>query len=158
MRDRPQFVPKSDLEIRDNHLVVLCEWEFMLTVKRSSRFPVETVFLRSFHRLDNPESPDAVYSVWFHESLSEWGNLPARVRDELVSSGCAWLMSHWWEHKLNVCPCIGAEKDKDNNFRHEFIATTLSLDPVLHYGCPAGHIRSWWTVPDRMPTMSVELK
>lgn len=65
--------------------------------------------------ITNPHPPEAILS--YHS----YGPDFSRER------AAAWLISHWYEHKLEVCPCI-REGDSDNNFRRAFIESILILE------------------------------
>lgn len=63
----------------------------------------------------NAHPPEAIFS--YHT----YGREFSRER------AAAWLISHWYEHRLEVCPCI-KEGDSDNNFRRAFIESILILE------------------------------
>lgn len=67
-------------------------------------------------RIPNPHPPGLVVS------FSNYGLSYPRER------AAAWLISHWYEHLLQVCPCI-KEGDTDNNFRKAFMETLLICHP-----------------------------
>jgi hypothetical protein len=86
-------------------------FEFMGWKFWSTPHPREGYIVRSFHRLHNPESENLIYSYKL---------------DKTRERAAAWLISHWFEHLLDICPCQSLDKDGDNNFRRAFIETVLS--------------------------------
>jgi hypothetical protein len=84
---------------------VFMGWKFL--VGENPRGGYQVV---SWHRLHNPETPSTIYSFKLSDS---------------IDYACAWLISHWYEHLLNICPCLGPDKDRDNNFRRAFIEAVL---------------------------------
>jgi hypothetical protein len=68
--------------------------------------------------IPNPHPPGLVVSFFSYEKTYP--------REEAA----AWLISHWYEHLLQVCPCIN-EGDTDNNFRTAFMETLLICHPPV---------------------------
>lgn len=127
------MVPKSDLFIPEDRRVSLCGWDFTLRITESPFHPVKSIVVGSYHKLENPESPELIYSYSF-QNVPEFERIPARYLNDLIREQCAWLMSHWWEHKLKVCPCIDGRGEEENNFRREFMRSVLMFDPPLSFG------------------------
>jgi hypothetical protein len=42
---------------------------------------------------------------------------------EEYRKAAAWFIAHWWEHKLEICPCLGTHQD--SNFMDTVIASQL---------------------------------
>lgn len=125
------IIPSSDVIIPEDRKVSLLGWDFNFMLVESPVELVNCLILRSFHKLENAESPDLIYSFYCH-------NLPKEVTgsflQDCVREGCVWLMSHWWEHKLKVCPCLDGKVDEETNFRKAFMGAILRENPPLTYG------------------------
>jgi hypothetical protein len=64
------------------------------------------------NELLSPHSPDSPAMFSYHA-----------IGDGFTLEMCiAWLLSHWYEHALDICPCT-REGGKNNNFRRAFIST-----------------------------------
>ena len=73
-----------------------------------------TGYLLSWHILPNPEAPNLIYSY-----KGYWPEQPGSR-----TYAAAWLISHWFEHYMGVCPCLHG--DGPSNFRTAFIETLLA--------------------------------
>jgi hypothetical protein len=63
----------------------------------------------------NPHPPEATLSYKCYS------------KPERRSYAAAWLISHWYEHALEICPCI-QQGDSNNNFRRAFIDVVLKME------------------------------
>jgi hypothetical protein len=90
-------------------------WEFKDHPFTDPAYPdIRQAHLISFHKLHNPHPPEACYAYI--------GYKPDAPGDREYAA--AWLISHWFEHYMGVCPCLHG--DGPSNFRTAFIETLLS--------------------------------
>lgn len=68
-------------------------------------------------KLIHPEAPNLIYS---YHSFDRYGCFTLEM-------ACAWLIAHWWEHALDICPCQGGVKDdaKGSTFRHAVMESIM---------------------------------
>lgn len=71
-------------------------WRFK--VRETYECP-ETIVLGLYKKLPYPEDPEKLMSVSFG---------PRRELPKLA----AWLIAHWFEHLLRICPCLHGERDQ----------------------------------------------
>jgi hypothetical protein len=82
-------------------------------------------------RLFNPERPNAVYSQanfrYSNYDSTLYRCMPDRLKFHRTKECAAWLIAHWWEHYLEICPCLHGERDdkEDSNFRRAVIQALL---------------------------------
>jgi len=90
-------------------------FEFYLHGKDIPDFVYRQVHhLLCWAELLNPEAPGLIQS---YHSYSDVGGFDR-------TTAAAWLISHWYEHALNICECLGGEP---SHFRWAFIDTILFL-------------------------------
>ena|SRR5215472_7724591 len=91
--------------------------------------------LSCFKPLLNPFPKDAYWSYCTYELLG-LGDVPLGPRRDTLQSfvkkrAAAWLIAHWYEHALVVCPCQQeAEEDKPSNFREAVISGLIWWDHI----------------------------
>lgn len=80
---------------------------------------LDTCYLRCFKLLLNPEAPELTLSVY------SCGNPNPTYFD--MAKGGAWLIAHWWEHALDICPCQHGVHDdeKGSQFRQTMIESLM---------------------------------
>ena len=111
-------------EHRTNTAHVFMGWRF--EIRKNAHIGGEDMtFIRLMKRLIHPEAPDKVISVsWFPCDGFEIGD--KNYHNKIVWS-CAWLIAHWWEHALDICPCQHGVHDdeKGSTFRQYVIDSLL---------------------------------
>lgn len=82
----------------------------------SGEIGIEGSFMLLWKKLINPETPQLIYS---YRGIGS-GHL-AKER------AAAWLIAHWWEHALDICPCQHGKRDDaaGSNFRYHVIESLL---------------------------------
>lgn len=83
--------------------------------------------------LENPHPPTWIYSYC---GWTESGDRPQDQRHRRgIEYAAAWLIAHWYEHKLRICSCQHGEEPDDNasslRFREAFIESLLFYENVL---------------------------
>jgi hypothetical protein len=131
------YPPVSDYPILPDKRYVYCGWEFgwEWILEPARALPEHRLVMVSRHRLEHPEAPNLVYGYWIGPSIPDdiRDQLVCRDLDYLKREGAAWLMAHWWEHRLQVCPCQNGEDRKvgepgqETNFHRAFITTVMRL-------------------------------
>lgn len=120
----------------------LDSFEFMGWRFRMMGGGVGTGTLCCFKPLINPFPPGAYYSFHCFRVL-EVGELTgtnaaaiAHYQEMIKKEAAAWLIAHWYEHALILCPCqTDAEREnedhKPSNFRRALISSLLWYDKHL---------------------------
>lgn len=109
-------------------------WKFGVTNIASANEPCYKTFLMCWKRLFNPEHLGEVYSQssFLHTQyeMSLYRGMPDRLILHHTRKCAAWLIAHWWEHYLEICPCLNGERDdrEDSNFRRAVIESLLWYD------------------------------
>lgn len=94
---------------------VFAGWNFRLSETQTDP---GIIFLRLYKKLPYPEDPTKVLSA-------SWGDESQKPRL------AAWLIGHWYEHLLQICPCLHGVRDQavdegdGSNFRRAMIESLL---------------------------------
>ena len=95
-------------------------WEFERRDDTGGDMNINVLIL--WKELKNPHPPDAVLS--YKGFGKAYG----------VEYAAAWLIAHWYEHKLQICPCQNGEEPDANEsslrFRAAFIESLLFYEGV----------------------------
>lgn len=135
----PLFDPEeSTIMARQAQTFSFAGWTFSVRTVHNPNEVVPKTYLFCYKRLFNPETPSEVYSqVNFSDdgfSRLLYGEaMPPRLKLEKQKRCAAWLIAHWWEHYLEICPCLGGKRDdgEDSNFRRSVIESLLWYDARL---------------------------
>ena len=110
-------------------------WEFSVTHAQDDR-----IYLKCYKRLFNPEKAGEVLSHYAFDpevlyDHSIYRECPPRFIIDLKKRAAAWLIAHWWEHYLNICPCLHGDRDdqEDSPFRQSVISGLLWYDQHARY-------------------------
>ncbi len=81
--------------------------------------------LTSYKGLFNPFPPNAQIAI--STFIGEKSDVSYSVN---MKRAAAWLIAHWWEHYLNICPCLtsGSDHEEETNFSKAVINSLLWYD------------------------------
>ena len=101
-----------------------CLYKFLGFTFEMSRIEVqdvEMIYLRLWKRLVHPEAPQLIYSFSSVAGVDLILN-----REETIAKAAAWLIAHWWEHALDICPCQnGVRDDKEGSSFRKYLIDIL---------------------------------
>lgn len=75
----------------------------------------ETGYVVCSNELENPEKLELVLSQHMFDPTDQ----------KSFRFALAWLIAHWWEHKLRICPCLPQDDKELSHFRDAFVESLL---------------------------------
>jgi len=135
--NNPLFDRNEEQMLKGKQLFEFMGWKFAVRHQHLAHESDPATYLYCYKRLFNPEKPGEVYSQcnfsWSNAEIALYRGTPDRKKRDLTKRCAAWLIAHWWEHYLEICPCLKGERndDEDSNFRKTVIESLLWYDSKL---------------------------
>lgn len=101
-------------------------WRFHLTrFATDSSGENQNAQMLCWKEIINPEAPGLI-QAYKNIRISSGPLPPKEEMDKLLSAAAAWLIAHWWDHALKMCPC--QNDDAGGKFRHTVTEALLQYD------------------------------